>query len=480
MIMKPALRTLTLTSILCALLQSAQAQEPTAFSLEEAIQTALQNNRQKKISALDIQIAQAQYKEAMSANFPSVDLEMAYAKRDEDIINITKGEFQLPQDLSNALALISAPDAQKPQVQQMISNNMLPPVNVPLDFTSVVMGDETKRAALKVTYPLYSGGKISALQKEARLGKDIALQKDMRTKEEVIFTIKRFFYASLLTQNISRLMHETSERMTLLDDLTKEMYENGSKKVKKTDYYKTQLASKMFRAMDEEYKTKAALAKSALLFAMGLSPEKEITLKTPSSRTEKLPPLPTLLQTAYTHNKQLTTLQKAEALYQTKVEEARSGYKPNVGLFGMVEHIDNNYDGGMSNSQNDDSWTVGVGASWNLFNGFRTTAQTEKAKLAVLQLKEKEKQLRQAIALQTKQGYLSALTSNRQAEILSKAVVTAEKNRSLNTRAYQADMAETKDVVEAQIHEAQIKAKYFKVLHDKMMAYAAVDLVTGR
>jgi len=167
--MKPALTTLTLITV--AMLQQAQAQ---SYTLEQAISTALQNNHQKKISALDIQIASAQYKEAMSANFPSLDLQLGYIKRDEDLINVTKGEFTLPQNMSNALALIAAPDAQKPLVQQMIAANMLPPAKIPLNFTSVVMGDRTSQASVKLTYPLYTGGKVSALQRQAKLGKAIA------------------------------------------------------------------------------------------------------------------------------------------------------------------------------------------------------------------------------------------------------------------------------------------------------------------
>ncbi len=473
--MKPHITAVAL--IAAAFLQQAQAQ---TYTLDQAITTALQNNQQKKISALDIKIAEAQYKEAMSANFPSLDLQAGYIKRDEDLINVTKGSFALPQNLTNALALISAPDAQKPQVQQMINANMLPPTQIPLDFTSVVMGDRTSQASVKLTYPLYSGGKISALQKQAKLGKEIASQKDQRTAEEVTFDIRKYYYSAILTEQISGLMHDTSERMTLLNDLTADMYKNGSKKVKKTDYYKTQLASDMFKAMDQEYRTKASLAKSALAFAMGLSPEEELTLQAPSYTSKKLPAALQIIQNAYRHNKQLAILRKALEVAKAKIDEARSGYKPNVGLFAKAEHIDNNYDGGMSNPQNDDSWTVGVGASWNLFNGFRTTAQTEKAKLQLLQLKEQEKRLKQAIALQAKQGYLDALSNTEQANILSKTVVTAEKNRDLNTRAYQADMVETKDVLEAQIHEAQIKAKYYKTLFDKMLAYASLDLVAGQ
>lgn len=472
--MNPAITILTLITIVFS--QQSQAQ---SYTLEQAISTALQNNHLKKISALDIQIASAQYKEAMSANLPSLDLQLGYIKRDEDLINITKGEFTLPQDMSNALALIAAPDTQKPQIQQMITANMLPPAKIPLNFTSVVMGDRTSQASVKVTYPLYTGGKVSALQKQAKLGKAIAAAKDTRTREEVVFDIRKYYYGAVLTQQIAKLMHDTSERMALLNDLTAEMYKNGSKKVKKTDFYKTALASDMFKSMDQEYRTRASVAKSALAFAMGLSPQEEITLQTPAYKTKKLTQPNKVITQAYNRNKQLVMLRKALEVAKAKIAEAGSGYKPNVGLFATAEHLDNNYNVGMSNPQNNDSWSVGVGVSWNLFNGFRTTAQTEKAKLQLLQLKEQEKRLKQAIALEAKKGYLDAVSNAQQAKILAKTVITAEKNRKLNNRAYQADMVETKDVLEAQIHEAQIKAKYYKTLYDKMLAYAALDLVSG-
>ncbi len=472
--MNPAITILTLITIVFS--QQSQAQ---SYTLEQAISTALQNNHLKKISALDIQIASAQYKEAMSANLPSLDLQLGYIKRDEDLINITKGEFTLPQDMSNALALIAAPDTQKPQIQQMITANMLPPAKIPLNFTSVVMGDRTSQASVKVTYPLYTGGKVSALQKQAKLGKAIAAAKDTRTREEVVFDIRKYYYGAVLTQQIAKLMHDTSERMALLNDLTAEMYKNGSKKVKKTDFYKTALASDMFKSMDQEYRTRASVAKSALAFAMGLSPQEEITLQTPAYKTKKLTQPNKVITQAYNRNKQLVMLRKALEVAKAKIAEAGSGYKPNVGLFATAEHLDNNYNVGMSNPQNNDSWSVGVGVSWNLFNGFRTTAQTEKAKLQLLQLKEQEKRLKQSIALEARKGYLDAVSNAQQAKILAKTVITAEKNRKLNNRAYQADMVETKDVLEAQIHEAQIKAKYYKTLYDKMLAYAALDLVSG-
>jgi outer membrane protein TolC len=182
---------------------------------------------------------------------------------------------------------------------------------------------------------------------------------------------------------------------------------------------------------------------------------------------------------AYKQNTQLMKINKALKIYDAKIDEARSAYKPNIALFGAVEKIDNNYDGGMSNSQNDSSWSVGIGAEWNLFNGYKTTNEVSEAKLNKLKILEQKKFLEQALALQVKKAYIGVQSSTDQVDILKQTVKTAEDNRDLNTRAYQADMVKTKDVVEAQITEAQIKAKYFQISYSKVLNKAALDLATG-
>ena len=176
------------------------------ITLEQAIEIALLNSEKNRISKYDMQIPQAQYKQAMFANLPSLDLEIAAVKRDEHIVNITQGEFALPQDISNALALISTPPERQAQVQQAIAAGMLPPVTMPLDFESVVMGDETVVGSLKMTYPLYTGGKISAIQKQARLGKEIANDKDKRTSQEIIFDVTKYYQGALLAKNVMHSM----------------------------------------------------------------------------------------------------------------------------------------------------------------------------------------------------------------------------------------------------------------------------------
>lgn len=462
------------------------------ITLDEAIKIALENSEKHKISNVDLQIAEAQYTQAMSANYPSFDLELGAVKRDEDIVNITNGSFALPDGMSTLLqgvaedqiaAQIAAlpPEYQAAalaQAQAELASTDLS--TLPLEFESIVYGDEMYKGSLKMTYPLYTGGKVSALQKQAKLGKEIASEKDKRSNQEITFDVKKYYHGALLAEHVASLVEDTYQRLDLLNDLTKEMYEGGSENVKKTDYYRTQLAASMLKAISTEMKANVKLAKSALVFAMGVDPKSELSLDEIAYNKTELSAMDSVLDQAYNHNSELMTLTKALEVYDAKIDEAKSAYKPNIGLFGSVDRSNSNFNGGMSNAQNDTAWQVGVGASWNLFNGFRTTGEVDEAKLNKLKLKEQYNMLKNGLALQVKKAYLETQSNADQIDVLKETVNTAEANRDLNTRAYQADMAETKDVVEAQITEAQIKAKYLKSLHDYALSAANLDLVTGK
>ena len=144
-----------------------------------------------------------------------------------------------------------------------------------------------------------------------------------------------------------------------------------------------------------------------------------------------------------------------------------------------MQHIYSDYEYGIINETTKDSWNIGVGVSWSLFDGMLTTNKVEQAKLEKFQLEQQELLLEDGLALQIKNSFLNMKNNYRQFEILSKAKETASENRSLNTRAYQEDMVETKDVIEAQLIESFTLADYYRVMHDFSMAKAEADFIIG-
>ena len=55
-------------------------------TLSEAINTALENNKQSKISKIALEIAKVQHKQALSANYPAISAMIVGQRVKEDVI----------------------------------------------------------------------------------------------------------------------------------------------------------------------------------------------------------------------------------------------------------------------------------------------------------------------------------------------------------------------------------------------------------
>lgn len=462
-----------------------------SLSLDDAIKIALENNRNLKISQNALKIADAQYHQALSARYPQLNATASFMRMDEDPSFQMKGSFTLPQDISSGLALSGALvqdklaelgqiPASTPYPSYFIKELSNPSAaqSIPLDMDVKQMDRDLGVLRLDMMYPLYTGGKVDAIIRQASLNKSIQSEEARRSEAEVIYDVKRYYYGAMLAEQLNAETHDTLERMTMVKDLTETFYKGGSLKVKKTDYLRTLTTVNMIASMDEEMHSNAELAKSALINATGLPWNSTIEL---SQKTFDAPTLSsdlkTLVNDAHRFNPMSTQLRLAIDVQEAKIDEAQSGYLPSIALTANAQKLLNSYDAGVVNATNRNSWTIGVGLQWNLFEGFRTDHAVEAAKLEKLSFQHKEVLLQDGLALQVKYAFLKLGQSERQNIALSSAKASASENADLNTRAYQEDMVETKDVIEAQIMETFAKAAYWKNLHDFSASKAQLDYI---
>lgn len=473
---------------------------PKSVTLDEAIAIALQNNEQLKISDTAVKIAATQYEQAMSANYPTLDLEVAAMRLDEAPLfemrgsAYTSAEAAQQQLLQNAgfidaVAATQAGATGSPApvpsatdvANGMIAAGQVGAISTPVALDAKMMGRDTVLSKLNLTLPLYTGGKISAITKQAKIAQSIADVDKRRSQNQVIYDVKRYYYAAQLTGQLRQLSEDTLERMRFTKDLTSRLYQGGSLRVKKTDYLRSKLSVNLIESLHETLVAKETMAKSALVNAMGLSWREQVEI------TDKVFEEPVMEKTmsslvddAYQFNPDYTTLKLAIDVHEAKIDESQSEYLPNVALMGSVQHIYNDYEYGLVNDTNKDSWMIGVGVKWELFNGLRTVNKVEQSRLEKLRLEQQEILLQEGLALQVKQAFLQMQSSQKQFVILQEASKTASENRDLNTRAYQEDMVETKDVIEAQLFEAFTEGDFHRAQHDHALARATVDYIVGK
>lgn len=455
-------------------------------SLDEAIDIALKNNNKLKASQTSIKIAQTMYNQAMSAHYPTLDVEVSAMRMDEPPTFEMRGTTQVDNTntiaMYNNLSAAAAADGAgtTSATYAGIAASIPAQSKLPIEMEVQMAGRDTVISKVNAALPLYTGGKISAIVKQAGIAQKIAQEAKRRSTNEVIFDVKRYYYGVVLTKQLEQLSSDTLERMGFIRDLTSELYKGGSMNVKKTDYLRTKLSLNLIESMNERILEKEIMAKSALLFAMGLSHEDSVdVVETTLSAPKMDAMLKSLVENAYSFNPEFKTLKLAVDVYEAKIDEAQSDYLPTVGVMASAQNIYNDYEYGIVNDTNKNSWIIGVGVQWSLFNGMRTTNKVEQSRLEKLRLQQQELLLQEGIALQVKQAFMQIKSTYKQYNILSEAIDTAAQNRDLNARAYQEDMVETKDVIESQLFEAYTKADYYRCIHDHALARASADFIVG-
>jgi len=460
--------------------------EQTVVTLKEAISIALQNNNQLKVSQTAVQIADAQYDQAMSAHYPTLDASVSVMRIDEAPTFEMRGSTIIDNTqtiaLYNSLSGAAAGDgnANTAGAYAFLAANTPAESTLPINMDVQMMGRDTAIAKLDMTLPLYTGGKISAITKQASIGKLIAQEGKIKSENQIIFDVKRYYYGVVLTKKLEQLSKDTLERMSFISDLTSQLYKGGSMNVKKTDYLRSKLSVNLIESLHERLVAKEVLAKSALLNAMGVSWKHEVDVSENDFATPKMnKQMQTLVEEAYQYNPDFKTLKLAIDVHEAKMDEAQSEYLPSIALIGSVQRMYNDYDYGLVNVTNENSWTIGVGLQWSIFNGMRTSSKVEQSRLEKLKLQQQEVLLEEGLALQVKKVFLDMDSSYKQYNILVEAADTAEQNRDLNTRAYQEDMVQTKDVIEAQLFEAYTKGDFYRSQHDHALSLAEADYVIG-
>ena len=477
---------------------SEQSDKPTQVSsgtarydLSQCVQYALNNNNRSKVSRDSIDMAVAIHKQALSSWWPQVSGRVTGARMDEDpnfifpstAVSVPAGTLALPPTTIRLPANSFGPGF--PPVDLPIT---IPPmsVNVPAQTIPIpqqdikLMNRDSLVGSLNVMFPVYTGGLRGSRIKQAKFGLEAAEHDNRKTDLEVVYDVKRLYHAAVLSQQLLQIGEDTLARMEATLDLTEKLYKTGSGTVKKTDYLRNKAVVETLRSMVQELDAKKKTVLATLITVMGMEWNSEILLadtEIPFSPGEWDPQQ--FVDRAFKSNPDIAKVEAAVKAAESGVNAARSGHFPKVALFGTTQRIWNSYDAGIVTAVNKSNWTVGIGVDIPIFEGFRISNQEKEARANLQKLQHQLALLRQGIAMEIKNTCLDLLKTQKQQKSTFDAFQAAKENRELNVRAYQEELVETKDVIEAQIMEALFSGQHQKALYDHVEARAKLDFVSG-
>lgn len=430
--------------------------------LQNCIEVALENNRKRPASKLAVEIAQAQHLQALSSYWPQLKFQATLSRLDRDPVSV-----------------------KEPYTDSYLSWNEL----APLWTTSVAQIGPVRTklrdrdnidASLTLTYPVFTGGKGPAVVAQAKAGLEAVRQEARRTDLEVVYDVTKMYYGALLARNVLKLGQEALSRLEATLELTETLYKKGSGRVKKTDYLRNKIMVETARSLTARLAGNEKTALAALVNSMGLHwsapielPEQEIPFVPYEADLGKL------VGDSYEFNPDWARLQRGLEAAQAGVRDARSGYWPKAAVFGSLNRTFNSYDYGIATDDMKKTWAIGFAVDFPVFDGFLTAGRLKEALARLKKLEQEKILLREGLALQVKHAFLQLAGAKEQEKASREAVAAAQENRELNIRAYQDELVETKDVIEAQLLESFIKAQYQKIIYDHAEAKARLAYVVG-
>lgn len=470
----------------------AQAAAMPALTFEQALAAALADNPRHTAAIEAVRQAEARRREARSAWWPQVTGRLSASRFDEPpdfrvpatTVTVPASTFVLPPMALTLPAGAFGPGFPAADVTLPVPGAALP---LPAQQYAVaaqdvrVMDETLVTGTIDVLYALYTGGLARARVAQAGAGIDAARQELRDTDATVAYDVARAYWGALLAHKLKAVASDTHERMRATLDLTERLYQTGSGRVKKTDYLRHRAMVDTISAMVAEVdaQERAALAALAVLVHWpGTAPIAIAASDFPDATASGA--AAALEQVAMTDSPRIGRVTAGATAARAGVQAAVAAYRPTVGAFARVTRLGNSYDAGLVTETNRTSWAVGFGVDVPLFDGFRTAGAVAGARAEARRLAALETAQREGVSLEVRMAAIAIDKARAQRASTSRAFEAATENRDLHVRAYQDELVETKDMIEAQLVEAVLAGQHFKALFDLAEADARLRSLLGR
>lgn len=151
---------------------------------------------------------------------------------------------------------------------------------------------------------------------------------------------------------------------------------------------------------------------------------------------------------------------------------AESGKQPSVSLSASTGWDDELLPKG-------DNWSVGVSASWNIFDAGVTKAKINQAETALNKAKLQAEQVGDSVEQEVRQSYLSMREAEKRLATTEVAVNKAKEDLYIAQEKYKIGSGINMDVIDAQLALTQAKTNHVQALYDYNINKAKLDKAIG-
>jgi outer membrane protein TolC len=332
-----------------------------------------------------------------------------------------------------------------------------------------VQDDQFWRVNVSFKWPLFTGGRILAANRAADAYLDESQEKRRRAESGLISKLARRYYGLRLAQQVIEVRQEVLVGMEQHLGDAQKMEEQGM--IARSE----RLHAEVTRAeADREHKRalrNAALARTALKDI--LSSKEDITPTSPLFLVRDIGPMEAFREQGLSGNPALKQLAaQREVAHQGYAKELGT-FAPEVFLFGVDEIYRKDL------TLLEPRWAVGVGVTFNLFEGFAGQHRLAAARKQEMRLEHLQQAGRLSVGTLVESRYQEVMKALEQYEAIETSGKFAEEYLRIRKSAFTEGYATSLDVVDAEMALSKVKTERLAALYEFDVALAELLEASG-
>lgn len=454
--MKKRNQLLTIT-LLCSAASFAQVDSTALMlSIDEAMQITLTSNPMINAIKYEEEAADKERKAALGLYFPQIGVTGTYAFLSEDVaidLNPVKNELG---EVAGSLLPILPPSLQKPVAGLLAGIQSK-------DMKMIIQDDNFGVVGANVKMPIFTGGKITAANKAARIKQKEAIAKGDQNKYALVSELVERYYGLSLSKQVVLLREQVLEGMQKHLEDAIALEENGM--IARGE----RLHAQSYEADAVKEFTNAKLFEKTLSTALSTTLNQDGNTYMPVSSlfiVTDLEDVNYFKELAVMNNPLVRQVQLKEDLAKEGVRLQRSEFMPQVAVMGVVDLYNHQL------THYAPKWAIGAGVKLNIFDGLHREHKYGAAKSTVKQAQAYGQKAENDIQALVEKLYNSLQSSAQKIPALNTSLEFAKEYLRIKEEAFAEGSATSSDVVDARLHLAKLQTERLQAAYnyDAMLA----------
>ncbi|WP_407274985.1 TolC family protein [Halothiobacillus sp. DCM-1] len=327
------------------------------------------------------------------------------------------------------------------------------------------------QTTLKLSVPIYNGGKIRALRDQAQALLLAAQSGDQAARQQLIMQVVQAYAGIDAANAFVRVTEQAVEAARSYRDLSKKLFTQGV--VSKSDLLTAEVNLGDVKLRHQQALDQRANAMDGLRIVTGMTDGEPFQI----NQQIAIAPIDlTLAQArdeALRNNPQLAAIGQQIDAAQAGVTAARSVYKPQFNL--MAQQDWNSYNLGLRN----DSYTVGGVLSWQVLDFGARAGQVDRAVAGLNQAQAQQQVAGNQLMNQVGEIWRAAALAEQRLAVKKLAISQSEEATRLENLRYAQGLSTMTNLLQSQAALDKARAEYVSAQYELTVQRASLLLATG-